>query len=508
MKLNRDEKAFLEALSEDEGSYPAEIERETGFSQGKISSLMVSLLEKGLIEHTEDQTTTYRITEEGRNYVEEGLPEMRLLRDILDQPDQREDMSSVASFPESNIAINWVKKKGWASIENRELVATDKGKKAIEEKQTDAAILSELKEGEKTTKELLDELRFAGESEVKDTLERLEKRGSVSVSTGGFESATQLRLSPKGVQALSEAEVVEKADRLTHGMLVDGSWRDVEFRSYDVEAEAPDLFPGKRHPYGKLLDRMRRVFVSMGFREIKSPTVESSFWNFDALFQPQDHPAREMQDTFYLSEPEELELPPGDLVEEVKQVHEDGGSTGSTGWGGGWSEEKARKAVLRTHTTAATIRHLYDNPEPPVKVFCIDRAYRRETIDATHLPQFYQLEGIVMDEGVSFKNLLGCLETFYREMGFEDVRFRPAYFPYTEPSVEPEVHVEELGEWVELGGAGIFREEVTRPAGVQHPVLAWGLGVGRLAMLRLGLNDLRDLYISDVDWLRGEPLCR
>ena len=255
------------------------------------------------------------------------------------------------------------------------------------------------------------------------------------------------------------------------------------------------------------MDEMRRVFRDMGFKEIKGDTIESGFWNFDALFQPQDHPAREMQDTLYLNKPEVLELPEEELVERVKKMHKKGGNIKSEGWGGEWNKELAKMAVLRTHTTATTIRYLWKNPNPPVKVFSIDRAYRRETVDATHLPQFYQLDGVVMDKDLSFKNLLGFLAEFYSRMGFEDIRFRPGYFPYTEPSVEPEVYIEDLNEWIELGGAGVFRKEVTEPLGIDYPVLAWGLGIGRLAMIKLGLNDLRKLYESDIDWLRRSPSC-
>ncbi|MFU8767799.1 MAG: phenylalanine--tRNA ligase subunit alpha, partial [Candidatus Methanoperedens sp.] len=197
---------------------------------------------------------------------------------------------------------------------------------------------------------------------------------------------------------------------------------------------------------------------------------------------------------------------PGQYVATVKNMHETGGDIGSTGWGGIWSEEVARKQVLRTHTTAVTIKYLAENPDPPVKAFCIDRAYRREAIDPTHTPEFEQLEGVVMDRGVSFKNLLALLTEFYHRMGFEEVRFRPGYFPYTEPSVEPEVYIESMGRWVELGGAGVFRKEVTSPLGIKYPVLAWGLGVSRVAMLRLGLKDLRELYQSDIDWLRKSPV--
>jgi phenylalanyl-tRNA synthetase alpha chain len=245
---------------------------------------------------------------------------------------------------------------------------------------------------------------------------------------------------------------------------------------------------------------MREIMLEMGFVEIKGQIVQSSFWNFDALFQPQDHPAREMQDTFYLDSLADIP----DYTR-VKEMHECGRGAESTGWGGCWKQEVARQEVLRTHTTGVTIKYLAEHPEPPVKAFGIDRVYRREAIDATHTPEFEQLEGIVMDRDVTFSHLLGILKEFYAKMGFEEVRFRPGYFPYTEPSVEPEVFIDGLG-WVELGGAGVFRKEVTAPFGIEHPVLAWGLGVSRVAMLKLGLKDLRLLYQSDIEWLRSTPV--
>jgi phenylalanyl-tRNA synthetase alpha chain len=271
-------------------------------------------------------------------------------------------------------------------------------------------------------------------------------------------------------------------------------------RPYDVTLAADRIFPGKKHPYQRLIDFMRDIMLEMGFVEIKGQIVQSSFWNFDALFQPQDHPAREMQDTFYLDSLADIP----DFTR-VKEMHECGRGAESTGWGGCWKPEVARQEVLRTHTTGVTIKYLAEHPEPPVKAFGIDRVYRREAIDATHTPEFEQLEGIVMDRDVTFSHLLGILKEFYAKMGFEEVRFRPGYFPYTEPSVEPEVFIDGLG-WVELGGAGVFRKEVTAPFGIEHPVLAWGLGVSRVAMLKLGLKDLRLLYQSDVQWLRETPV--
>ena len=199
-----------------------------------------------------------------------------------------------------------------------------------------------------------------------------------------------------------------------------------------------------------------------------------------------------------------MELPEDNLVNRVKAMHEHGGDTDSEGWQYKWDPEEAKKAILRTHTTVNTIRYLSEHPEPPVKVFSIERNFRNETLDSTHLPEFYQIEGIVMEEEASFPMLIGVLKEFYNRMGFEKVKVRPAYYPYTEPSMDVIVWFNDT--WLELGGSGIFRPEVTEPLGVEHPVLAWGLGLERLAMLKLGINDIRDLYISDIDWLRKTPM--
>jgi len=349
-------------------------------------------------------------------------------------------------------------------------------------------------------------------------LAMLKSRGLVRSITS---KSWSYEMTPQGSEALSvqetafgmDAKLVREMPSLMPDMIKNGEWEEIDnrlrlhlrgetysSRTYDVTLLSERIYPGKKHPYQRLIQRMRDIMLEMGFAEIKGEIVQSSFWNFDALFQPQDHPAREMQDTFYLES--KAEIP---FFQKVKDMHERGGDVGSTGWGGRWSPEVARQEVLRTHTTAMTIKYLADNPTPPVKAFAIDRVYRREAIDATHLPEFEQLEGVVMDRGVTFRHLLGVLKEFYSKMGFYQVRFRPSYYPYTEPSVDAEVYVEDLG-WIELGGAGIFRREVTAPFGIEHPVLAWGQGVGRLAMLRLGLKDLRLLYQSDIGWLRDTPL--
>jgi phenylalanyl-tRNA synthetase alpha chain len=193
-----------------------------------------------------------------------------------------------------------------------------------------------------------------------------------------------------------------------------------------------------------------------------------------------------------------------EVVERVKAVHENGGDTGSLGWRYKWSREEAERALLRTHTTVNTIRYLAKHPDPPVKVFSLSRIFRNESIDMTHLPEFMQIEGIIMEEGANFDMLVSVLKDFYGRMGFDKIRVRPGPFPYTEPSLEIEIF--HNGKWMELGGAGVFRPEVTAPLGIKHPVLAWGLGFERLAMLRWDLKDIRELYITDLDMLRSSPI--
>ena len=335
----------------------------------------------------------------------------------------------------------------------------------------------------------------SGEPHTKELIKRGILAESETVRYAISITADGIALAKQGL------DLKEEIGTLTRDQILSGVWKTANLRRYDIKKLPKTVYPGKSHPYQRLIDEMRLILLEMGFTEMHGEIVQSAFWNFDALFQPQDHPAREMQDTFYLRE--EAPLPEG--WECLRDMHEHGGDTSSTGWGGKWNPKKAKQCVLRTHTTSLSIQYLATHPEPPVKAFCIGRVYRREAIDPTHTPEFEQLEGIVMDKAVTFRHLLGFLKEFYQRMGFSDVRFRPGFFPYTEPSVEPEIWVDGLG-WVEMGGAGVFRQEVTAPWGVQCPVLAWGLGVSRVAMLRLGLKDLRQLYQSDLEWIRNSPV--
>jgi len=430
------------------------------------------LSQKGLAEVRRELSTLLVITDEGELSLREGLPERQLFNSF----DVSIPVSELNKHQHARIGIGWMKRLGWVSI-NEGII-----------KKTGNAPESPIEKGLKSP-----------ESASSDVQKELIRRGLVSARE---EVTLTIAITAAGSKLVASGiDLRDETGTLTSDQISSGTWKDLALRRYDISKRPRPVWPGKIHPYQRMIDEMRRILLDMGFTELYGDIIQGAFWNFDALFQPQDHPAREMQDTFHLAG--KKELPKG--WERIRDMHEKGGDIGSTGWGGKWDPEKARATVLRTHTTSLSIQHLAEHKNPPVKAFCVGRVYRRESIDPTHLPEFEQLEGIVMDNDVSFKNLLGFLKEFYVRMGFSSVRFRPGYFPYTEPSVEPEVFIEELG-WVELGGAGIFREEVTAPWGINCPVLAWGLGVSRVAMLRMGLSDLRELYQSDIDWMRKVPV--
>lgn len=294
----------------------------------------------------------------------------------------------------------------------------------------------------------------------------------------------------------------EEITQLTPKMLKERSWVGKRFKPYDLNIVTFKSYPGHIHPVRELIREIREIFLSLGFREEFGPLIEVSFINFDMLFQPQDHPAREMQDTFYLKNPDKDEIPYHDLIEKIKLTHENGWITGSRGWRYKWSLEEAKKLVLRTHTTSVTVKALYETGEKEDKIFTIGSVFRNETVDYKHLVEFMQVDGIVIHPNANIRWLMGIIEYFYKKMGFKKVRFWPSYFPYTEPSLQPSIYVKKWDKWLELGGAGIFRPEVTIPLGVKWPVLAWGLGLERLLMIKYDLNDIRTIYKNEIGWLR------
>ena len=464
--------AALKLLGSNNPEYISRIAESMGATPEAVVQWAHLAMDNGLVKLERIVEKSYVYTDEGSAYRAAGLPETQLLSAI---GEKGTTLAELQKHPAFKIGFGQLRKKGLVTVRGTEIT-----------KNTGASTDD-------------DEEAFADPegfgAEAKEFIKR-----KLLTETESVQYTVALTPAGYGI-ARGDLDLREEIGTLTRDQILSGSWKTASLRKYDIHKLPKTAYPGKTHPYQRLIDEMRQILLEMGFIEMHGGIVQSAFWNFDALFQPQDHPAREMQDTFYLKE--EAPLPAG--WERLRDMHEHGGETSSTGWGGKWNPEKAKQCVLRTHTTSLSIQYLVNHPKPPVKSFCIGRVYRREAIDPTHTPEFEQLEGIVMDKGVTFRHLLGFLKEFYQRMGFEDVRFRPGFFPYTEPSVEPEIWVDGLG-WVEMGGAGVFRQEVTAPWGVTCPVLAWGLGVSRVAMFRLELKDLRQLYQSDLEWIRTNPV--
>jgi phenylalanyl-tRNA synthetase alpha chain len=262
------------------------------------------------------------------------------------------------------------------------------------------------------------------------------------------------------------------------------------------------VFGGRKHPYRAFLDEVKTRLVSMGFAEMRGPLVENEFWNMDALFMPQFHPARDIHDVYFVKEPTHAAHIAEPFLSRVTEAHESGGASGSTGWGYTFESQRAKRLMLRSQGTAVSARTLAAAPAVPGKYFSIARCFRYDQVDATHATDFFQVEGIMLGEDINFRTLLGLLNLFAREVSqAKELKFLPAYFPFTEPSVELHVRHPRLG-WMELGGAGLFRPEVTLPLGVTVPVIAWGLGLDRMAMMALGIHDIRELFTDNLDLIR------
>jgi len=311
-------------------------------------------------------------------------------------------------------------------------------------------------------------------------------------------------LTPQGqaAQALLQEGGKAEVSQLTPELLKDGAWRGKRFRKYTISLRPPRMAVGKRHAYREFLDGVKWKLVSTGFQEMRGPLVETEFWNMDALYMPQFHPARAIHDVYFVKDPTHGRGTASLLLSQVAAVHRDGWKTGSTGWGYDYDRDRAHRLVLRSQGTAVSARTLAAKPSIPGKYFSIARCFRYDQVDATHATDFFQVEGIVLGADINFRTLLGLLELFAREVAqAQESRFTPAYFPFTEPSVEVHVRHPRLG-WMELGGAGLLRPEVTLPLGVDVPVIAWGLGLDRMAMIALGIHDIRNLFTADLELIR------
>jgi phenylalanyl-tRNA synthetase alpha chain len=418
--------------------------------------------------------TQCRLTEEGKEYARSGLPEQQLVQTLDSFPQKSATIGKIVgrvkNFP---VALKWALEKGWVMKKADEIVLLKKP-------------------------DLFD---------LQEALKKIDK---------GQEAEQQL------VEVLMQRQLVEKivaikeevkklagqeVTFLTPEIIKTGTWQKVRFKPYNVEAVGQKKYPGKRQPYIQFLLEVRQKLVELGFKEMIGPMIETEFWNFDALFQPQNHPARDWSQTYSLKQPKSGSLPESKIVAAVKNAHEKG-IAGSVGWQYKWNPQRAMQLMPRAHGTAVSARTLAAGPNIPGKYFSFSRCFRPDVIDVTHGVEFIQAEGIVVDESLNFKTLLGILKMFATEIaGAEKVKFMTDYYPFTEPSCQLSAKHPDLG-WIEFGGSGIFREELTKPLGVDVPVLAWGIGIDRLAMFKLNIDDIRKLFTQDLNWLRKQPIVR
>ncbi len=458
------------------------------------------LQNKKIVNLNVEKKKTVEIGLNGAFYKKKGLPERRLLnllgeKRIIPMKDAQKE--SKLSQDEFKVSLGVLKKKALIELKNGKIIF-NASKQEISKKSLEEQFLDSLPIDYET---LNPEQLFALKSlQLRKNIIQIEEYKKISIEI------TELGKTLMN----SEFHVPEMIEQITSDLIKkESNWKGKKFRRYDVSSPVPEIFGGKRHFVNQSLDYARKIWTEMGFQEMQGNMIQSSFWNFDALFTAQDHPVREMQDTFFLKEKQEL---PEDknlkkLVETVKQTHEKGIS-GSKGWNYLWNKEQAENLVLRTHTTCLSAAKLYELSKKPEnlrkgKFFALGKNFRNETVDWSHGFEFNQTEGIVVDDDVNLRHLLGYLKQFYKKMGFEKVRFAPAYFPYTEPSVEINVFHPEKKVWLELGGAGIFRPEITVPLlGKQTPVLAWGQGFDRIIMDFYKIKDLRELYKNNLSQLR------
>jgi len=456
------EKKIIRLLKENPKLTPEKIGTLAELSPDQVRRGVEWLKLKNLVKVEESKETYLKLGKNGLMACLTGLPERQLVNFLKDNPRKINEIKKELKFifgPAMGIA----RKNNWIETEGDTVSLKNPPSEILEEK-----IISKIGDSKIPLNEIEDKL----------TLEVLKKRPNFIIEEV---------LKSQTISLLEKAKSID--------------FETSSVGAIDVEADIPEIFVAKTHPLQDTINEIREIFVTLGFSEILGNLSQPCFWNFDALFTPQDHPARELQDTFYLDGFISKKIGTSKQIQQVSKMHKNG-------WRYLWSIDEARKMVLRTHTTCVTIKHLADNKPDEARVFSLGRVFRNEKVSYKHLVEFNQVEGIVVGKNTTLRDLMGIQREFYRRMGLDKVKFWPTFFPYTEPSLQSMVYNERLDKWVELFGMGIFRPEVTKPLGITKPVLAWGGGIERIAMLKYGLDDVREFYNNNLKWLRSVTKCQ
>ena len=455
------EKKIIDSLQKKSDQTPEQLSESTELSIDQIRRGIEWLRLKEFAKVNESSKVTISLGKNGIDSFKNGLPERKLMNLIKEGPKSFDQIRETLSGAGFNAAIANAKKNGWVKIEK-----TDSG--------------SEISTKEKpveTPEEKL--ILLIGEKSISE--EQIENKLALKFL---------LQRPDYVIQNTEKSKIIsltEKASQIDTTLSAAGA--------IDVEADAALVYAARTHPLKDTIDEIREIFVKLGFSEIQGTLTQSSFWNFDALFTPQDHPARELQDTFYIENQKSEKHATPTQIKQVSKSH-------SQNWHYDWKLSESQKMVLRTHTTCVTIKYLAEQKPDEARIFSLGRVFRNEKVSYKHLVEFNQIEGIVIGNNTTLRDLMGIQKEFYKQLGLTKIKFWPTFFPYTEPSLQTMVYNEKLGKWIELFGMGIFRPEVTKPLGIDKPVLAWGGGIERIAMLKYELDDVREFYNNNLNWLR------
>ncbi|EZQ03182.1 phenylalanyl-tRNA synthetase subunit alpha [Candidatus Acidianus copahuensis] len=458
--ISENEAKILGLLSSKKVLKASEISEYLGIPLSSVFSLANLLKEKGYVSIKEEENKLLELTDEGKLRLKNGLPEDVLISKLNGSSVKISEAKEILG-KDFNIALSWAKRKNLVQISNDMIIP-----KYTSYTSPEFEYLRKVSLGEKIDTVITKEL---------------ERRGLVR----------EIRSKDMEISLIKDVDVRQSITFLTPELIASGDWKNYTLKEYNVAAFPPFIQLGKLHFFREFLERVKDAMVSLGFEEVRGNFVEMEFYNFDMLFQAQDHPAREIHDSFQVEG--KGKLPKDELVKNVREVHE-------KWWRYEWNQDISKRLVLRSQTTAVTARQLTIR-RGETKVFTIGKVFRPDAIDATHLIEFHQLDGLIIEKDFSFVDLLSILKEIFFRIGIKEVKFKPGYFPFTEPSVEIYGYINGLG-WVEMAGSGLLRPEVTEPAGVNMPAGAWGLGLDRLAMLMMSVNDIRNLYSDDIEYLR------
>lgn len=447
---------------------------------------------KNLILVTQDLSSHFELGTRGKSALIKGLPERRLVSAI--QSDPKKGIATIAN------TSGFDKNELGAAIR----IARDQNRWLVKASGVDLRVSRSISErsAEEKALELFRNVKRVAENRLNE----IEKKGvELLLKRPNYLKKIQQRnvtLSLSEIGKSKAAGIVMHKSSQTASVTSDTREGEPERLTIDLQAAVKVVYPGKTHPLTDLIAEIREIFLSLGFTEIDGDIIQTSFWNFDALFTLQHHPAREMQDTFYISGLRNIEdVATTKQIANVSKTHNKNSVSP-------WDIRESSRQVLRTHTTPVTLKYLADNQPDEAKLFSVGNVFRNEKVTKGHLAEFFQIEGVVTKPDASIRELMGLQMEFYHKLGIQKVRFWPTFFPYTEPSLQSMVYIENVDKWLELFGMGIFRDEVTLPMNIRNPVLAWGGGLERLAMLRLGIDDIRTLYSNKIEWLRSVPKCQ